>query len=99
MTKNYPYSEAEKRIMQRTQQAMRYALLCGTGLGAPLFCVLAFRAAAEATTLINQEGTLEGLLPRLLSARLVAAAITFSWVLVGCALLTLLLLAQNGAVS
>lgn len=99
MTKSYPYSEIEQRIMRRSQQAMRYALLCGTGIGAPLFCVLAFRAAAEATTLINQQGTLEGLLPRLISARLIAAAITFSWLLVGCALLTLVLLAQNGAIS
>lgn len=99
MTKEYPYSETEKRIMQLAQRAMRYALLCGTGIGAPLFCMLAFRAAAEATTLINQQGTLEGLLPRLISARLVAAAITFSWLLVGCALLTLALLAQNGDIS
>ena len=99
MTKGYPYSEKELMIVQRTTQAMRYALLCGTGIGAPVFCILAFRAAAEATHLINQEGTLEGLLPRLLSARLIAGVITFSWLLLGCALLALVLLAQNASVS
>ena len=97
VTQNYPYSETEQTIMKKAQLALRYALLCGTGLGAPLFVVLAFRAAAEATRLINETGQLEGLLPRLLAARLVAASITFSWLMVVCAISLLLLLASNAA--
>ena len=81
--------------MRNAQWALRYALLCGTGLGAPVFVVLAFRAAAEATRLINETGQLEVLLTRLVSARLVAASITFSWLVVACALSFLLLLASN----
>lgn len=91
----YPYSDAEQRIVKRSQQAMRYALLCSTGIGAPLFCILAFRAAAEAVQLINQERTLEALLPRLFAARLLAGIITASWALLACAFLTLFLLTQT----
>lgn len=83
--------------MQKAQWALRYALLCGTGLGAPVFVVLAFRAAADATRLINETGQLEVLLPRLLAARLVAASITFSWLMVICALSVLFLLARNAS--
>lgn len=97
VTQNYPYSEAEKTILRNAQWALRYALLCGTGLGAPVFVVLAFRAAAEATRLINETGQLTGLLPRLLAARLVAASITFSWLMVACAISLLLLLAPNAS--
>jgi len=93
----YPYSDVEQRIVKRSQQAMRYALLCSTGIGAPLFCVLAFRAAAEAIQLINQERTLETLLPRLFAARLVAGIITASWGLLTCAFLTLVFLVQTSA--
>ncbi len=95
MSNPYPYSEVEQRILKRSQQAMRYALLCGTGLGAPLFTVLAFRAAAEAVQLINQEHTLETLLPRLFAARLLAGIITASWAILACAFLTLFLLTQT----
>ena len=97
MTQNYPYSDAEKVIMQKAQLALRYALLCGTGLGAPVFVVLAFRAAAAATRLIHETGQLEGILPRLLAARFLAASITFSWLMVACALSVLLLLTQSSA--
>jgi hypothetical protein len=94
---SYPYSEIEQRILKRSQQAMRYALLCSTGIGAPLFCVLTFRAAAEAIQLINQERTLETLLPRLFAARLVAGIITASWGLLACAFLILFFLIQTSA--
>ena len=97
MSSPYPYSDVEQRIVKRSQQAMRYALLCSTGIGAPLFCVLAFRAAAEAIQLINQERTLETLLPRLFAARLVAGIITASWGLLTCAFLTLVFLVQTSA--
>ncbi|MBP8060151.1 MAG: hypothetical protein KA314_30295 [Chloroflexi bacterium] len=88
----YPTSEVEERILKRSQEALRYALLCGTGIGAPLFCVLAFRAAAEARHLINQQGRWETLLPRIFAAQLIAASITFSWFLVACAALILILI-------
>lgn len=97
MSSPYPYSELEQRILKRAQQAMRYALLCGTGIGAPLFCVLAFRAAAEAIQLINQEHTLETLLPRLFAARLIAGIITISWGILACAFLILFFLVQTSA--
>lgn len=48
--------------------------------------------AAEARHLINQQGRWETLLPRIFAAQLIAASITFSWFLVACAALILILI-------